>query len=189
MTERHDPAADPPRRRSRLRRGLGLGAAVLALLLAPALVAVWQARDLPLIHDISTDTSDPPRFVAVLPLRAGAANPAEYDPTVAPLQRAAWPDLAPLDLPLPPAAALERAERVAQAMGWQLVAVVPAEGRLEATATTPLMRFKDDVVVRIVARGDGSRVDVRSVSRLGVGDLGTNARRIREFLARLAAPA
>lgn len=145
-----------------------------------------QARSVPPIHDISTDTEDPPAFVAVVPLRAGAANPPDYaGPETAAQQRDAYPDLAPLNVPLPPAEAVRKAEAAARDLGWDIVAVEPAEGRMEATATTAWFGFKDDVVVRIRPEGDGSRVDVRSKSRVGRSDLGANAARIRDFLARL----
>lgn len=177
--------AERPRRRGR--RFLLIVLAVVLAALLPLGWSLWQARDLPHIHDISTDTANPPRFVAVLALRADAPNPADYDTAVAPLQRAAYPDLAPLRLAVAPPVAFARAERAARAMGWQIVAAVPGEGRLEATATTRILRFKDDVVVRVVADGAGSRFDVRSSSRLGRGDLGANAARIRSYLSALRA--
>jgi len=130
-------------------------------------------------------------FVDVLPLRAGARNTAVYGGNrVAALQRAAYPDIAPVDLPIAPAAAFAKALASANAMGWALVAADPAAGRIEATATTRVFRFKDDVVIRVRPHDGGSRVDVRSVSRIGGGDLGKNASRIREFIGRLrdAAP-
>jgi len=166
------------------RRGL----AVLALALGlGAAVPPWQiqrsARNKPPIHDITTDTADPPPFVAIVPLRRDARNPVEYGgPEVAAQQRKAYPDIAPLSLPVPPAQAFERAERAARGQGWEIVAAVPAEGRIEATDTTRWFGFKDDVVIRVRPEGAGSRVDVRSVSRVGRGDVGTNARRIGEFL-------
>ena len=145
-----------------------------------------RARAVPRIHDISTDTRNPPQFVAVLPLRAGAPNTAAYGgPEVAELQRKAYPDIQPLVVPMPPHLAFIRARDAAEGMGWQIVAADPAAGRLEATARTFWFGFKDDVVVRIVPEGTGSRVDVRSVSRVGRSDLGTNARRIREYLDRV----
>ena len=70
-------------------------------------------------------------------------------------------------------------------MEWELITVAPGEGRLEAVATTAWFGFKDDIVVRIVESGDGSLVDVRSKSRLGLSDVGTNARRIRRFMAQM----
>ncbi|HEX6994539.1 MAG TPA: DUF1499 domain-containing protein [Gammaproteobacteria bacterium] len=146
----------------------------------------------PPIHDISTDTEDPPRFVAVLPLRADAPNTAEYGRTpdmtperLAQLTREAYPDLTTVMLPLPPDQAFERALAAVDALGWEIVAAVPGEGRIEATDTTFWFRFKDDIVVRIRAANGGSEIDARSVSRVGVGDAGTNARRLRGFFAAL----
>lgn len=144
---------------------------------------------MPRIHDITTDTDDPPVFVDVLPRRRGAWNPAAYDgPDVGAQQRAAWPDLVPLDLPV----SRDRVHAAARAeiahAGWELVGDDVGAGRLEAIATTRWFRFKDDVVVRLRDRPDGgTRVDVRSKSRIGRSDLGTNARRIRAFLHALRA--
>jgi uncharacterized protein (DUF1499 family) len=73
----------------------------------------------------------------------------------------------------------------ARAMGWEVVAADRASGRIEATDTTRFFGFKDDVVIRVQAAPGGSRVDVRSVSRVGGSDVGTNATRIRAYLARL----
>lgn len=163
----------------------------LGLVAAAAVVYVpWQglqrARALPPIHDVTTDTQDPPAFVAVLPLRAGAANPAAYGgERVAALQRAGYPDLHPVHLTMAPSAAFARALAAAQQMGWAVVAADSGSGRVEATATTRWFGFKDDVVVRVRAEGAGSRVDVRSVSRVGASDVGTNAARIRAYIGRL----
>jgi uncharacterized protein (DUF1499 family) len=172
------------------RRGFPLALAGLAI----GLVVVgipwqwWQtALRVPPIHDITTDTETPPAFVAILPLRAGAPNPAEYGgPEVAAQQRAAYPELGPLVLPAPPSQAFASALAAAHEMGWEMVASEPAEGRIEATATTLWFGFLDDVVVRITPAGSGSRIDVRSVSRVGRGDVGTNAKRITEYLGRIA---
>ena len=158
------------------------------LALAVAAPPWWlyvQAQRLPHIHDISTDTVNPPAFIAVLPLREGAHNPVAYAPGTAVQQRSAYPDIAPLTLAVPPAQAMQRAERAAHALGWTIVAVQAAEGRLEATDTTWLFGFKDDIVVRIRPTAAGSTVDVRSLSRIGGSDLGTNARRVRAFLQRM----
>ena len=147
----------------------------------------WRetARNVPRIHDITTDTESPPEFVAVLPLRADAPNPAEYDTAVTALQREGYPDLGPAVLDVPPSQAFERALEAARAIGWEIVAADEAEGRIEATATTFWYGFKDDVVVRIAPSNAGARVDVRSVSRVGRSDVGTNAKRIRAYLRRL----
>ena len=150
----------------------------------------WQmkrtAQRVPPIHDITTDTDDPPRFTDILSLRKYAPNAADYGgPDLAAQQQAAYPDIQPLILRLPSQQAFTQALRAAHAMGWDIVAVNPAEGRIEATDTTLWFGFKDDIVVRIRARGDESRIDVRSVSRVGKSDVGTNARRIRAYVRRI----
>jgi uncharacterized protein (DUF1499 family) len=176
-----------------LARPSGAAAALLAgaLLVSAAVLyaplrTMRLARGLPWIHDISTDTADPPAFVAVLPLRAGAPNPAAYGgPEVAAAQAGAYPAIKPLYLGAAPDAAFQRALAAARDMGWTIVAADATAGRIEATATTSWWGFKDDVVVRVRPDGGGSRIDVRSVSRVGKSDLGVNARRIREYLAKL----
>lgn len=169
-------------------RRKGLPLALLGLFVALAIVGTalnWRARggDVPPIHDITTDLEDPPAFVAIAPLRADAPNPVEYaGPETAAQQREAYPDIQPLYLDEAPAAAYERALAAARAMGWEIVDSDPGEGRIEATATTFWFGFRDDVVVRLTADDGGTRVDVRSKSRVGRGDVGTNARRIRAYL-------
>lgn len=161
--------------------------AVSVAAFAPPLYLLRQARQVPPIHDITTDVEQPPQFVALLPQRRAAPNGADYGgPQIAAQQKKAYPDIAPKVLQAPPPEAMRQAIDVARAMGWQVVASDAVGGRLEATATTSWFGFKDDVVVRIRPEGAGSRVDVRSVSRVGRSDVGANARRIREFLARLA---
>ena len=163
-----------------------------ALVLAGAAFFVpWRglqrARAVPPIHDITTDTQDPPVFVAVLPLRIGARNSAVYGgDSVATLQRKGYPALGPLHVAVPQATAYARALAEARAMKWEVVAADSVAGRIEATATTPWFGFKDDVVIRLRPDGAGTRVDVRSVSRVGGSDVGANAARIRAYLARLA---
>src|SRR6266568_4607143 len=146
----------------------------------------YQVQHLPRIHDISTDTQNPPTFVAVLPARQGAENKTDYSPQTAEQQKEGYPDIAPAQLEVPPPAAFERALAAARAMRWDIVAADPAQGRIEATATTLLFGFKDDVAIRITPDGAGSRVDVRSLSRVGRSDFGTNAKRLRAYLKALA---
>jgi len=172
------------------RRGAAMAAAALAVNLAvagPPLYLYQRALHVPPIHDISTDTDHPPAFVAVVPLRKGARNPVDYKAETAAKQKAGYPDLAPQTLDLPAEQAFERALRVARAMGWQIVDVAPQDLRIEATDSTLFFGFKDDVVIRITAQGQRSVVDVRSLSRVGGSDLGTNARRIRAFQRALVA--
>lgn len=166
----------------------GLVAALAGIALGALAFGVpwnWSrmAKQLPKIHDISTDTENPPTFVAVLPLRKDAPNPAEYGgPEIAEKQRAAYPDIRPIEVGIPPAKAYDRALDAGRRMDWQMVDGNREEGRIEATATTRWFGFKDDIVIRIVpAAGGGSRLDIRSVSRVGTSDVGTNACRIRAF--------
>jgi uncharacterized protein (DUF1499 family) len=142
-----------------------------------------QARSVPPIHDITTDTLDPPEFIAILPLRAGAPNPPGYaGEEVAKLQQEAYPDIRSFRLDAGAEVAFEQALTAARKMGWEIVVADPATGRIEATATTFWYGFKDDVVVRIGADNGGSVIDVRSKSRVGRSDLGANASRIRTYL-------
>jgi uncharacterized protein (DUF1499 family) len=144
------------------------------------------AQSVPPIHDISTDTDNPPPFVAVVERRRDASNPVEYGgPEIAAQQHRAYPDLHPVTLSDPPARAFERALEAARGQGWEIVASAPADGRIEATDTTRFFGFKDDVVVRVKPEGTGSRVDVRSLSRVGKSDVGKNASRIRAYLRAL----
>jgi uncharacterized protein (DUF1499 family) len=147
---------------------------------------LYAARSVPPIHDISTDTEDPPAFETILPLRAQAPNPATYGgPAVAAQQRAAYPDIAPADYPVDTQAAFEAALAAARELGWTVVAMDEAAGRIEAIDRTFWFGFVDDIVIRVRPTDAGSRVDIRSVSRVGVSDIGTNAARVRAFLAAL----
>jgi len=150
----------------------------------------WQqvARAVPPINDITTDTANPPSFVAVIPLRAGAPVSADYPGAeTAAQQQRGYPDIRPVELNVPPDAAFVRALDTAKSFGWVIDATDAASGRIEATATTPWFGFQDDIVIRVTPTASGSRVDIRSHSRVGRSDLGTNAKRIREYLAKLAA--
>lgn len=159
--------------------GLVLGAVLVAL------PAYWleQSRVLPPIHDITTDTINPPRFVFILPLRKNASNPSDYGgPQIALQQKRAYPDIATLALAIPPDASFDRAVSAAQKLGWRIIDTNRQDGRIEAVDTTLWFGFKDDIVIRIKGGDSESRIDVRSVSRVGISDLGTNAARIRKFL-------
>lgn len=150
-------------------------------------MALQEARRVPPIHDISTDTANPPAFVALLAARRAAPNGADYaGEALAEQQRKGYPDIAPLAVAAPPAVAFERALAAARALGWTIISAEPSALRIEATDMTPFFGFKDDVVIRITPAGEASRVDVRSMSRVGRSDLGANARRIRAFSRELA---
>lgn len=145
------------------------------------------AETMPPIHDISTDMVNPPQFVSIMPLRQNAENSAVYEgPVVAAQQQTYYPDIKPIILPIAASTAFDYALRTAKDMGWNIVAANASAGSIEAMATTLWFGFKDDVVVRITPVPGGSRVNVRSVSRVGSSDIGTNANRIRSFLRKLA---
>ncbi len=185
---------------ARFSRKGGKGLSMVAVLLGLAFAAYLGnfarvASSVPAIHDITTDLADPPAFRR-LPLRAddfasipktkrpGWAALAPYDRWRA-IHADAYPDLRPLILPIPPAEALSNAVDLARSKGWRIVSVDAASGRMEAIATTRFFRFKDNVVVRVRPAGTNSIVDMRSVSQVGISDLGANARRIRAFMTDL----
>ena len=173
--------------RKRAPRVLLLGALVAGLL--AALIpggSMLAHRSAAPIHDISTDTADPPQFGALLAVRGAGANEAAYDgPETAAQQRIAYPDLAGVLLSQPPRAVFDRALTTARERGWLIVAANPAAGLIEAVATTRWWGLKDDIVIRVRADGNGSRIDMRSKSRVGRSDDGRNAARVRDFTARL----
>lgn len=174
------------KRRGVLPSVLALGLAVGTFYVPWSLLQ--KARGLPAIHDITTDTENPPPLVSTLPLReeTGATNPPAYEgDSIARLQRAAYPDVQPVMLAMTPDSAYGEALRAAQAMGWEIVAAERGEGRIEATATTGWWGFRDDVVIRVKPASGIARVDVRSISRVGGSDVGANAARIRAFVSRL----
>lgn len=168
-----------------------IGRALIAIVLGtiafvPPLMFMRTAKSVPPIHDITTDTTNPPPFQTLLAQRADAPNSPVYGgEKVAAQQRAAYPDIQPLSFPASPADTFKAALSAAQSMGWVIADQVPEEGRIEATASTFWFGFKDDVVIRVRAEGAGTRVDVRSESRVGGSDVGANAARIRKFSSKL----
>lgn len=156
--------------------GVGCGALLVGILL----VALRTSFGLPAINDITTDLQNPPAFASD---PSGQGRDMSYPAAFAPQVRAAYPDLAPLHTAAPPAEALQRAAQTARALGWRVVRVDPADSTLLARDVSRVFEFVDDIVVRVRPLGSGSVVDVRSKSRVGKGDLGVNARRIRAFLS------
>jgi uncharacterized protein (DUF1499 family) len=152
----------------------------------PPMLFKHKAGSVPAIHDITTDTANPPPFQTLLAERADAPNSAVYGGAeVAAKQHAAYPDIQPLQFDAPPATVFKAALDSAKSMGWAIAAQVPDEGRIEATATTFWFGFKDDVVIRLRPEASGTRVDVRSESRVGGSDVGANAARIRAYSRKL----
>ena len=173
------------------RSAQGLVLVILGLLLAGTIYIPLKMKSMaeavPAIHDITTDTGNPPAFVALLEARKASKNGADYDPATAADQQKAYPEIQSFASDKPPAELFDKAKKVATDMGWEIAAAEPNEGRLEATDTTMWFGFMDDVVIRIAADGTGSKLDIRSMSRVGKSDLGKNALRIRDFLARMKA--
>ena len=169
----------------------GLGRALLALFLGLALLAYpaylgTRAWRLPAISDVTTDTTNPPRFDVLARLRPRGRT--DYPgPAVAALQRTAYPDVIPLDLDVPTKIAYDATLALVTKRKWYIGDTRPPtlarrDGVIEAVARTPIMGFRDDVVIRITPVGQGARVDMRSASRFGNHDLGANASRIRSLL-------
>ncbi len=156
---------------------------VLALGAASVPVAIRsKAESLPLIHDITTDTNNPPVFVDAVAVRADAPNPPDYaGAEIAAQQRDAYPDIQTIRVREAADTVFEAAQAVVEELGWELIAASAADGRIEATEVTPWFGFSDDVVIRIAPGSAVTLVDVRSKSRVGLSDLGVNADRIRRF--------
>ena len=184
----------------RWRRGR-VGLLVTALVVGACVAYVpWQwfqsARSVPPINDITTDTENPPAFVALVPARAGLSVPTAYPGSAtADQQRRGYPDIKPLgdllnphgDPKVDPKAILFwRAFERAKSNGWNIVAFDEKTGRIEATDTTLWFGFTDDIVVRVQQAGSlGARLDIRSKSRIGTSDYGRNAERAKKYLKAL----
>ncbi len=171
----------------RFKAGLMAGA-VAGLILSGAHFGFMASRaaiagKVPMIHDITTDLANPPSFASI---KIGADNlrGVETVATWRSLHAKGYPNLTSLKLQKPVAAVIASAEKLAKAQGWDVVRVDPAAGALEATASVSLIGFKDDVVIRAVRNATNTQtiVDMRSASRVGLSDLGVNAKRITAFL-------
>ena len=157
----------------------------VALSLPPligVLLVGMQGAKTPPIHDITTDTNNQPNFRAAQTLRRSSDNSLVYPGrTTADQQQQAYPDIKPIETSLPSAEAFAQSLVAAEKLRWRVVGLYREEGLIEAEARTLVFGFIDDIVIRVAAVGNGSRIDLRSASRVGVGDLGTNAERIRAF--------
>lgn len=157
-----------------------------ALIALPAIAAfgftALSGGDAPLIHNVTTNPDNPPGFVVAAAKRGDDANPLDYTAEVAELQKAGYPELDTLHTDIPPAEAFARALEVCKQLGWEVYHQDQAAGQIEAVATTRWFNFKDDIAIRLQARDGGTSIDLRSVSRVGKGDLGANAKRIKRFI-------
>lgn len=171
---------------------MGIGYSLIAIGIATALLgyptylAIASYR-LPWIYDITTDPIDPPRFEALARIRPRDANPIIYAGlSAAEQQRNAYPEIETLEQEVTAQAAYDAALAVVTKRKWNIVSRRPPErtreGRIEAVARTPIMGLREDVVIRVRSDGPGSRVDIRSSSRYGSFDFGTNAARVRSLI-------
>ena len=154
------------------------------LVVTPIFLTVLTGAGVPRIHDITTDLEHPPEFVAIETLRTPAHNSLDrHKPeNLGDLQVEGYPGLGPVWINRSFDQVFEQAVVLVKKRGWEVAAIAVAEGRIEATDTTRIMGFKDDIVIRVQATGSRTRVDMRSASRVGESDLGVNAARIRHFL-------
>ncbi len=161
-------------------------AAMIALLPLIGLgTQIFTAKSVPSIHNISTDVVNPPKFDKVVALRGENTNPLEYNvEKTASVQTQAYPKVKTLLTDLSASEAHARAKAVVESMGLELVNSDVSNGIIEATETTTIWGFKDDLVIRIAEQDGKTAVDLRSVSRIGISDLGANAKRIEKFLAK-----
>jgi uncharacterized protein (DUF1499 family) len=175
----------------------GLGRAIAAFVIGVAVIAwplyeIARSSTLPAISDVTTDFSDPPRFIAVASARPSGANPVAYPgEAAASRQREAYPAVQPFEADMNPDEAFNIALSIVERRGWRVLdSVTPRggqrEGRIEAVALTLIMGFREDVSIRIRNSGNLVRIDMRSASRYGTHDFGANARRIESFFAEFA---
>lgn len=168
--------------RSQLKSGLAI---VLVLIPVIGHYATQPAKTIPgtPLNDISSNTINPPLFKAVIALRPKGSNSIEYPgSTAAVRQKELFPDIAPIVSTLSTEEAFKHALNIANAMRWEIVSQDMSTGIIEAVASTPVFSFEDDVVIRIQSGQSGSIVDIRSHSRVGRGDRGKNAQRVRNFI-------
>ncbi|MBB3045980.1 hypothetical protein FHR99_000216 [Litorivivens lipolytica] len=144
--------------------------------------SIFSAGDAPMIHNVTTAPDNPPEFIKAPSQRGADANPLKYTPELAKIQRQAYPELQTLTTELSAREAHQLALAVSRQMGWEIYYDDPAQGHIEAVATTRWFGFKDDIVIRINAGSEPTQIDLRSVSRVGQGDMGANARRIQAFI-------
>lgn len=174
-----------------------IGLVGIVVVLANPVTEYWDRYDLPLVPDVSTDTEHPPVFVALITHPRGAKTSADYEggkvilfdgktSTMALLQHKYYSDIHSAAILISPERLFKRAVAASYAMGWNIVAIVPSEGRIEATDTTFFFGFTDDIVIRVKPAGMGARLDIRSKARVDGDDLGRNVQRVRDFLAKLA---
>jgi len=176
-------------RKGRGSKAKALGGLVLSLALLAGMYfgVIRPGSSAPRLHDITTNLDNPPQFATVT-LREDNLIPFANVEEWKAAHRDGYPDIQPVLIDRSPSEVLARARVLAEQRGWTVAATDPQALQMEAVAYAGYLRFRDDVVVKVTPVLDGSsRVDMRSVSRVGLSDLGYNAARIREFMAELQA--
>ena len=135
-----------------------------------------------MIHNISTDVVNPPNFDKVVELRGEGSNPHIYDAKLLSIvQTEAYPEIKTKVVTQTQQQAHRQALDAIHTLGWNLINSNPNNGIIEASETSALWGFTDDVVIRVNGQGSKTKIDMRSVSRIGRSDLGQNAKRITRF--------
>ncbi len=174
-------SAGQGQKRARIATVLGV------VLMGVVLTAGLPGREFPPINDITTNLEDPPEFAPASRVPAYADFDMNYPPEFVPIVREAYPELETVELPLRAGGAYAKALAAARSLGWEISDENRGTGRFDATDTTRIFRFVDDITVRVRGVSSGSAIDIRSRSRVGRGDLGANALRIKTYAAVLAA--
>ena len=164
------------------RASFGYGTILSALVLAFMFAQFMDASRLPPIHDISTDRQDPPEFDHLIAVRGTTSNDLTYTEDDGLQQALAYPGINTLRTERDLNGSFDRVLAVVETMGWEVVNIDRGAGVVESTATTFWFGFKDDVVIRLRHDNGMTVIDLRSVSRVGMSDLGANANRIAHFL-------
>ncbi|MEO8601464.1 MAG: DUF1499 domain-containing protein [bacterium] len=170
------------------RRTTALGMLPAIVVILAVGIASGARQNLPRINDITTDTANPPLFVNAQSLADNIDRDMAYPGAeFAEQQKAGYPDLGPTTLALPPDEAFKQVAAAARSMdGWNITREDAAARAVEGYDTSQLFRFKDDFVIEVRPVDGQSVVQMRSKSRVGKGDVGANAQRIRLFFTRLS---
>ena len=179
-------------RRMARKEALGPALMITVATVAPVLIVLMTVGasgfKAPAIHDITTDTYDPPLFSFAQEYRKPGENSLDYGgKDLASLQTAAYPDIKTVYLPVTQEQGMKTVRAVIDSLGWQVLGEDVENGQIEAVDRTPVMGFADDIVIRVRPLNDAVLIDLRSVSRVGVSDLGANAKRIKRFVKEIKA--
>jgi len=174
-----------------------IGLVGIIVVLVNPVMKYWDSRGMPPIADATTDTEHPPQFVSLLTQRGNDATPPDYNgnapmtfdgkaTTVSLVQHKYYGDIHSVAILMSPERLFKRAVSAAYGMGWNVVAIAPDEGRIEATDTSLFFGITDDIVIRVKPSGMGAKLDIRSKARMDSDSGSRNPQRIRGFMKELA---